>query len=295
MKKSLGRGLSSLMGDFDNVTDKNIISKTQIHEILIDKVKQNINQPRKHFDEESLRELAESIKRSGIISPIIVKRIKSTDEYEIVAGERRFRASQYAKIKTIPAIIKDIGENTAFEISIIENIQRQNLNVIEEARSYRELMNKYSYSQSEVALIVGKSRSHITNILRLLKLPDSVLDLIILGKLTMGHAKNLVGVENAAELAEEFVKRDFTVREVEEYIRALNNGDFENIIQNSEGKKQSHEQNSGDIKLIEDLLSKKLRTSVNISPQGQSKGTISVKYKSLEQLDKILQLLGSAD
>jgi ParB family chromosome partitioning protein len=280
------------MGNFENVVEKEVILQTQIHDIPINKVKQNASQPRKYFDEASLQELAESIKRTGIISPIIVKKIKSTDEYEIVAGERRFRASQYAKMATIPAVIKDISENTAFEISIIENIQRQNLNVIEEAKSYRELLNKYDYSQSEVALIVGKSRSHITNILRLLKLPDAVLDMIISGKLTMGHAKNLVGIENAEKLAEEFVKRDLTVREAEHFVRVLNKSNFEDA--NSQ-KKPITEQNQSDIKLIEDLLGKKLRTSVKIKSQSQSKGTISVKYTSLEQLDKILQLLGSAD
>ncbi|MCH9753752.1 MAG: ParB/RepB/Spo0J family partition protein [Alphaproteobacteria bacterium] len=292
MKKNLGRGLASLMGGFENVAEKEIASKTQIHDISINKIKQNRDQPRKYFDEESLQELARSIKRSGIISPIIVKRIKSTDEYEIVAGERRFRAAQYAKITAIPAIIKNIGEETAFEISIIENIQRQNLNIVEEAKSYRELMSKYSYNQNDVALIVGKSRSHITNILRLLKLPDAVLDLIISGKITMGHAKNLVGVENAEKIAEEFIKRDLTVREAEQFVRAL-------IGKSFEGTKIKKEpnllQNQSDIKVIENLLGKKLNTSVKIKSQSQSEGTISVKYKSLEQLDKVLQLLGSAD
>ena len=191
---------------------------------------------------------------------------------------------------TIPAIIKNIAENTAFELAIIENIQRQNLNVVEEAKSYRDLINKYSYSQNEVALIVGKSRSHITNILRLLNLPDSILNMLIEEKISMGHARSLIGSENAEKVAQKIVEQNLSVREVER------------IIKNQPGIQTQNNQkpiktaiNDGlqeDLKLIEQLLEQRLRTQVQIKLNAQNHGTISINYTSLEQLDQILQLLG---
>jgi len=191
----------------------------------------------------------------------------------------------------IPAIIKDIEEKSAFEIAIIENIQRQDLNVVEEAKSYKELMSKYKYNQNDVATIVGKSRSHVTNIMRLLNLSDSILNLLIEGKLTMGHARALISTEKAEEISALIVKKSLSVRETERLIK-------EGISTESEKpeKKITKKSSSqGDIKVIEDLLREKLRTEVQINSKTQTKGTISIDYNSLEQLDKILQLLGNAD
>lgn len=296
MKKNLGRGLASLMGNFEANTEREVItsarvaSEDRIYHIPIDKIKANPNQPRKHFDEETLQELAKSIEKSGVISPIMVKRIEDSDEFEIIAGERRFRATQYAGVTKIPAIIKDIEEDTAFELSIIENIQRQNLNVVEEAKSYKELMSKCSYSQNEVAIIVGKSRSHVTNILRLLNLPQPILDMLVEEKITMGHARALIGVENAEKLAINIAEKGLSVRDIEKIIKNKSEKPAEKnpvSIFNSDAMQS-------DIKLIEELLEKRLNTQVKINSQSRNKGTISINYNSLEQLDKILQLLGNA-
>lgn len=296
MKKNLGRGLASLMGSFDDEVmqepaSKEGVKSDHIYHLAIGKVHPNPNQPRKNFDESTLKELAESIKNSGIISPIIVKKIEGKDGYEIIAGERRFRAAGYAKMDKIPAIIKDIEDKSAFEIAIIENIQRQDLNVVEEAKSYKELMSKYKYAQNDVASIVGKSRSHVTNILRLLNLPESVLSLLSEDKITMGHARALIGSDKAGKVAKEIVEKKLNVRETERLIRG---GDIDKPVKqkNSPIKKSTAK---GDIKIIEDLLRQKLRTDVYINAKTQTKGSISVDYNSLEQLDKILQLLGNAD
>jgi len=296
MKKNLGRGLASLMGNFEPNTEREVItnvrvaSEDRIYQIPIDKIKANPNQPRKHFDEETLQELAKSIEKSGVISPIMVKKIEDSDEFEIIAGERRFRATQYAGVGKIPAIIKDIKEDTAFEMSIIENIQRQNLNVVEEAKSYKDLMNKCSYSQNEVAIIVGKSRSHITNILRLLNLPKPILDMLIEEKITMGHARALIGVEDSEKLALNIAEKGLSVRDIEKIIKNKS----EKPIEKKSSVSLNRDAMQSDIKLIEELLEKRLNTRVKIDSQGRNKGTISVNYNSLEQLDKILQLLGNS-
>jgi len=295
MKTNLGRGLASLMGNFEvNVAQDTVqeISngEDRISYIAIDKIKANAGQPRKYFDEQALQDLAKSIEKSGVISPIMVKRIEGSDEFEIIAGERRFRATQYAGITKIPAIVKDVEENTAFELSIIENIQRQNLNVVEEAKSYKELMSKFSYNQNEVAIILGKSRSHVANILRLLNLPESILNMLIEEKISMGHARALVGVEGAEKIALKIVQKGLSVRDVERII----NGKDQKEIKNEPKQSFSIESMKSDIKLIEELLEKRLRTQVKINSQSKNKGTISVNYNSLEQLDKILQLLGNA-
>lgn len=296
MKKNLGRGLASLMGSFDGdivqeSAGKDSTSSDHIYYLAVSKVHPNPNQPRKNFDENSLQELAKSIKKSGIISPIIVKKIEGKDGYEIVAGERRFRAAAYAKLDKIPSIIKDIGDKSAFEIAIIENIQRKDLNIVEEAKSYKELMSKYKYTQNDVGLIVGKSRSHITNILRLLNLPESVLTLLSEEKISMGHARALIGIKKAEELAVRIVQDSLNVRDVEKLIRE--GVPAKTVKKESKPSKKSAAQ--GDIKIIEDLLRQKLRAEVHINSKTQTKGTISVEYNSLEQLDKILQLLGNGD
>lgn len=297
MKKNLGRGLASLMGSFDGEimqesASKEVSNSDHIYYLSTNKIYPNPNQPRKNFDEEALQELANSIKKSGIISPIIVKKIKDKDGYEIIAGERRFRAARYANIDKVPAIIKDLEEKYAFEIAVIENIQRQNLNAVEEAKSYQDLMKKYKYSQHEVSVIVGKSRSHIANFLRLLNLPESILKLLAENKLTMGHARALIGSDHAEEIADLIVKNSLSVRETEKLVRS----GAQQVQTKKERKEETTKSSSkGDIKIIEDLLRKKLSTDVYIKSKTQTKGTISVDYNSLEQLDKILQLLGNAD
>ena len=283
-KNNLGRGLSALIGDL--VLDQNMQDNDDksLIEVPIEDLVVNKEQPRKNFDAEALKELSDSIKKQGIISPIIVRK-QPDGKYEIVAGERRFRAAGFANLKRVPIIIKDLKESDAFEISIIENIQRQDLNVIEEANAYRSLMEKYSYNQNELSDVVGKSRSHITNILRLLTLPPKVLELLMCNAISMGHARALIGVVNAESIARRIVAQGLSVRQTEFLVNRkrkprstmLNMATSDNI--------------QDDIKLIEDLLSRKLHTTVKIKSKDENEGNISIKYKTLEELDKILQLL----
>ena len=284
MKKGLGRGLSYLMGNTPiNIDISDDSNQEKIIYIPLGQIKQNPDQPRKHFNEESLSELAQSIAKTGVISPIIVK--LKEDGYEIIAGERRFRAAQLSNIETIPAIIKNVSEITGFEIAIIENIQRENLNVVEEAKAYRDLTNKYSYSQSDVASIIGKSRSYVTNILRLLTLPQSVLVLLEKGKITMGHARALIGLPNAEELAQEILSKNLSVRDIEKLLKKKNQ-----ILEL--GHNPSKERLNEHLHEIENLLTKKLKAKIKIKPNSIQNGTITIKYTSLDKLDQLLQLLG---
>jgi len=283
MKKGLGRGLSYLMGgtpiDINGAQDAYY---EKVIYIPLTQIIRNPDQPRKNFNEESLAELAESIARTGVISPIIVK-VKD-DGYEIIAGERRFRAAQISKLEKIPAIVKNLSDTTGFEVAIIENIQREDLNIVEEAKAYRDLINKYSYNQHDVASIVGKSRSHITNILRLLTLPETVLELLEKGKITMGHSRALIGLPNAEELAKEILEKNLSVREVENLLKRKLSG--------TKSDTPSKERLSEHLAEIETLLSAKLKAKIKIKTDSVQKGTITIKYTSLDKLDQLLQLLG---
>jgi len=288
MKKNLGRGLAYLMGNPTNDPIQELSSEeVKIYYLPMEHVITNRAQPRKHFDQESLQELAESIKKNGLISPILVKQIDQ-DKYEIIAGERRFRSAQLSEMTHIPVILKNVTENSAFELSIIENIQRQDLNIVEEAKAYRDLINKYSYSQNEVALIVGKSRSHITNILRILTLPDSVLDFIIEGKITMGHARTLIGSDNPEQIVQEIIENNLSVRDVEQKTKKTSAKSSAKLTKNSLHDRVAKQ----DIKTLEEWIAAKLGVSVKIIFNPDNSGSVSVSYNSLEKLDQIIQLLG---
>ncbi len=209
--KKFGKGLSSLLGN------KNLSILETKNEIDINSIIVNKNQPRKNFDNETLEELVQSIKKFGILQPIIVRKID--DKYEIVAGERRFRSALLAGLKKVPVIIKSLEDKEAFSLSIIENIQRENLNPIEEASAYHELVEKYNYKQQEISEIIGKSRSHIANLMRLLSLPKKVKSYLIEGKIEMGHARALVNYKNAEDIIDYVVDNKLTVREVETLIK----------------------------------------------------------------------------
>lgn len=209
--KKFGKGLSSLLGN------KNLSILETKNEIDINSIIVNKNQPRKNFDNETLEELVQSIKKFGILQPIIVRKID--DKYEIVAGERRFRSALLAGLKKVPVIIKSLEDKEAFSLSIIENIQRENLNPIEEANAYHELVEKYNYKQQEISEIIGKSRSHIANLMRLLSLPKKVKSYLIEGKIEMGHARALVNYKNAEDIIDYVVDNKLTVREVETLIK----------------------------------------------------------------------------
>lgn len=289
-EKILGRGLSSLISteDFNELLEKPNLKN--ITHVQTDNVHPNKNQPREYFDTETLEELAVSIKQNGIISPILVRKLNN-GKFEIIAGERRYRAAKKARLDIIPVIVKEVDDTNALELSIIENIQRQNLNIIEEAKAYQTLINKYGHTQKDVENIIGKSRSHIANILRLLSLPAKVIEVLKSGKITMGHAKILVGKENIEQLVDEIIKNNLNVRQTEALISK-----FTTIKNDSPYSAKTPSQKidtatkDEDIFLIESLLKEKSNINVKIDNR---KKVITISYNDLAELDNILQLLSS--
>ncbi|MCP5369892.1 MAG: ParB/RepB/Spo0J family partition protein [Rickettsiaceae bacterium] len=281
--KILGRGLSSLLRE-----EVVPIQKKEFETyISIKKLKANENQPRKNFDDDRLQELSESIKRHGVLQPILVRTIKD-GTFEIIAGERRYRASMLAGLERVPIIIKDLSECEILEIALIENIQREELNIIEEAESYQKLINNFGYSQQQLATVIGKSRSHIANLLRICSLSSEIKQFIIEHRLSMGHARCLVGIEEnkALELANKTLQEEWSVRKLEKVT-----ADSKNDIRTDKNLRQSLNsskvQENEDIKLLAQALSDKLGVKVTIENSGNV-GSISFHYNSLEELDAIL-------
>lgn len=292
-KKALGRGLSALIDETsvaNDVATNNDFVMLPVHALTAGKF-----QPRMFFNEDSLTQLATSIKEEGVLQPIIVRPIRGGDSYQIIAGERRWRASQLAGKTEIPAIIKTLDDKQALAYALIENIQRDNLSPIEEAEGYYRLQIEFNYSQSQLSQGLGKSRSHIANMLRLLTLPEDVKDFVNDGSLSMGHARALVNHKHASELANIFVKEGLSVREAEKY--ALKHGQTSHKKRNNAGKSNnvrqknlafSHNEN---ISELEKMLSDTLGLTVNIIEAGEG-GSVVIKYNSLSELDLILQKLG---
>ena len=285
-KKSLGRGLSSFLdvGSFGEIVDKNNNQKivknasSSSTNLPIEHLIPNKNQPRKIFSPDELNSLASSISETGIIQPILVRR--NNDFYEIVAGERRWRAAQIAKIHEVPVLIKALTDEEVVKISIIENIQRVDLNPIEEANSYNQLIRDFGYTQEKVAASLGKSRSHIANSLRLLSLPERIIELLKEGKLTSGHARSLVGVEKSELLARKIIKEGLSVRAVEKIVK-------KGIVQSDERVKtrKSIRKDLDTLNLEQDIKTA-LGLTTNIDHNEISGGgSIIIKYKDLEQLD----------
>ena len=267
--KTLGRGLSAFLATPQ--TDSN----DQIIKIAVNSVKPNPYQPRTFFDEEQLQSLAQSIKRKGILQPILVQKL-SDGNYQLVAGERRLRASKIAGVEEIPAIITNLGAEDQLEVAILENVQRENLNPIEEAESYRRLIDEFHHTQEELSTIIGKSRSHITNILRLLNLPKDVQAMVREGKLTFGHARALVGSENASEVAQQVVKSKLNVRETE------------NLAQASKAKTPTYI--DPEVTNLAHQISYLTGLDSNIKLKGRG-GTIEINFKDFAQLDSFVQKL----
>ena len=275
IKKGLGRGLSSLIGETK--------IEVNVNKISISDLKSNKFQPRKLFDEHSLEELTNSIKKRGIIQPIIVR--KSSDEkfkYEIVAGERRWLAAQKAGLHEVPVVITDVDDLKSLEFAIIENVQRNDLNAIEEARGYQRLIEEFSYDQDKVSEFIGKSRSHITNFLRLLTLPESVVKLIELKKLTAGHAKILVGLNNAESVANKIVEKNLSVRQAESFVKI-----FKIKKQSLKSSKDSN------LRALESSIVEKIGLNVLIKNKKNNTGSLVVEYKDLNQLNKIIEIIKS--
>jgi ParB family chromosome partitioning protein len=273
--RRLGRGLAGLIGD--NYDDK----KDRQEYLPISLLHPSKFQPRKHFDEEPLKELASSIEKNGIIQPIVVRKDSNNDGYEIIAGERRWRASKIANLDSVPVIVKDLSDKECLELSIIENIQRQDINPIEEGEAYKKLIDEFSYTHEGLASTVGKSRSHITNMIRMLSLPGSVKKMINEKKLSMGHARALINVENAESIAEKIISQGLNVRQTEKLIRDLH--------QSSNKKEQKYTQNQ-DIAAIEGAISSQLGLKIKIN-DNNSKGKVMIRYNNPNELDLILKIL----
>ena len=274
----LGRGLSSLLSPKTKKEDLGKISYPY-KSINISSIDANTDQPRKNFKKRELEDLASSIKAQGILQPIIVRK-KNDETFEIIAGERRWRAAQIAGIHEIPAIVKDMDDNQVLQAALIENIQRENLNPVEEARAYQTILKNDQANFDNLSEAVGKSKSHISNIIRLLELDERILKFIEEGKITMGHARALIGVPNALDLAEEIIRKSLSVRDVEK-----NTSKYKK----NKAKKVLKDPNISD---LENELSEKigLKTSINFNEKGSS-GSITLFYSNLDQLDEIMKRL----
>jgi len=275
IKKGLGRGLSSLIGENK--------SEIIVNKLLISDLVSNKFQPRKFFEEVNLQELTNSIKERGVIQPIIVRRSKdSKSKYEIIAGERRWLAAQKAGLHEVPVVIVDADDLKSLELAIVENVQRHDLNAIEEAQGYQRLIQDFSYDQEKVAKFIGKSRSHITNCLRLLTLPEEVLNLIEQKKLSPGHAKILVGLSNSVFVANKIIEKKLSVRQSENFVKIF------------KIKKQSFNSSKDtNLRALEQSIIQEIGLNVSIKNNKNNKGNIIFEYKDLEQLNKIVEIIKS--
>ena len=275
IKKGLGRGLSSLIGETKLEIN---VNKVSISDLVSNKF-----QPRKIFEEESLNDLTSSIKERGIIQPIIVRKSSNDNsKYEIIAGERRWLAAQKAGLHEVPVVVTDVDDLKSLEFSIVENVQRNDLNAIEEAQGYHRLIKDFSYDQEKVAKFIGKSRSHIANFLRLLTLPETVLKLIETKRLTPGHAKILVGLDNAEFVAKKIVKKNLSVRQAENFVKIFK-------IKRQSSKKSK----DANLEALESSIKEKIGLNVLIKNKKNNTGSLLLEYKDLDQLNKIIEIIKS--
>ena len=280
--RGLGRGLSALLSEGEPAPAAIAKGETAAPQrsLPIAFLKPNRNQPRRTFKNDELQDLAASIREKGVLQPILVRPMGPPDAYEIVAGERRWRAAQLAKLHEVPVVVRAFTDAESLEAAIIENVQRADLNAVEEAGGYQELIGKFGYTQDQLSQIIGKSRSHIANTLRLLKLPESVKTMIVEGKLSAGHARTLVGAPNAEALAREILSGALNVRQGEEKARAPK-------------KKHPKIRKDADTRALETSVSNSLGLNVKIEHEGERGGTVRIRYKTLEQLDEIIRRLNS--
>ncbi len=280
-KKGLGRGLSSLMGDVE-IPIKENNNKLSDTRIPISKLRANPLQPRRLFNKESINELAASIKSKGLVQPILVRPSeKNPGDYEIIAGERRWRAAQIAQLHEMPAVIKNLNDVESLEIAIIENVQRSDLTIVEEAAGYKKLIESYGHTQEQLSEIVGKSRSHVANIMRLLTLPQSIQDMITEGKISAGHARAIMNSAFPEKLAEKIVSENLSVREAE------------SIVKQGKNHIKKVRLKDPDTMDLENSLSQKLGLNVEINHKGSKGGHIKIDYKNLDQLELVTKKLKS--
>ena len=272
-KKGLGRGLSSLIGD-SNIKTSNVT-------VSISSIVPNKNQPRKLFEEGALEELKNSIKERGIIQPLIVRKSDlQDDKFELIAGERRWQAAQAAGLHEVPAVIIEADNLKSLELAIIENVQRKDLNPVEEAESYKRLIDNFGYDQEKVSKFIGKSRSHISNYLRLLSLPEKLIDMIRCNKISHGHAKVLVGLENALLFAEKIIKKKLSVRQTENLVRLIKNG-----------SKKIYKAKDSNIIATENELTNKIGMRVILNNKKDNSGSLSFEYNGIDQLDRLIKVI----
>lgn len=294
VKKGLGKGLSALLSDDrpvvdvteDNTSDNQVSGPISGRKLLpIEFLERNKEQPRHHFDEEHLDELANSIKEKGVLQPILVRSI-DINKYQIIAGERRWRAAQKAGVHEVPVVIRDLNDGEVLQVAIIENIQRQDLSSVEEAIAFKRLMDEFGHTQEGVAEVVGKSRSHVANLLRLLSLPEDVQKLVDEGKISMGHARALIGAENPSAIAKRIVAEGLSVRQVEDIIRGL-----KGKPKRQNTKKGGSSSKDSDTLALEKDLSAAMGMKTTIAHEGEG-GSVTIKYEDLEQLDELCSKLG---
>ena len=273
IKKGLGRGLSSLIGDTKpEIKSTNSLS---ISSLIPSKF-----QPRKYFDQEKLNELSNSIKERGVLQPIIVRKSKiNLDKYEIIAGERRWQAAKKAQLNEVPVVVTDIDDLKSLEFAIVENVQRDDLNPLEEAQGYQRLIDEFSYDHEKVSKIIGKSRSYITNSLRLLSLPKDVIELLESRKISAGHAKILVGLENASFIGLKIFEKKLSVRQAENFVKIFKK------------KKNSLKTRDINVQSLEDVITQKIGLKVVINNKKNNKGSIKIEYKDLDQLNRIIDII----
>ena len=284
MKKRLGKGLSALIDDVDNSINFDVEGQANL--ISLKKIHLANLQVRKKFNQESLEQLSKSIKNNGLVQPIILRKSKNNDDFELIAGERRLRATQILKLDKILSIVINVDDKKAFEIGLIENLQRDDLSSVEEAEGYKRLIKEFSYTQEQLSEVVSKSRSHIANLLRILQLPEKVKKYILDGNLSLGHARCLVGYVGAVELAERIVKEGLSVRYVE---RLFHQKDLNTNKENFDKKKTIKEKDA-DTSLLEKELSLKLGVKLTINDKN-NKGNIKIEYRNIDQREKILNKL----
>ena len=291
-QRGLGRGLSALMADVRETTESPESQPAQPDmRVPVEKVHPNPEQPRRHFDTDALADLARSIGEKGIIQPLIVRESPATPgEYEIVAGERRWRAAQMAKLHEVPVLLRDFSDIEVLEVAIIENIQRADLNPVEEAAGYSQLMTKFGHTQEKLADVLGKSRSHIANAVRLLNLPEEVQAHLREGRLSAGHARALVTAPDAAALARKIIQKGLSVRETEKLAKA----DPAQDKRAAPGKTSGKPEKDADTKALESDLSAALSMKVHIDHKpGQEGGALTIRYASLDDLDRLMGLLSA--
>ncbi len=282
-KKRLGRGLAALIGEMDKPDAPEPIANDG--QIGIDLISANPANPRRHFAESDLADLTQSIREHGIVQPVVVRPAGGNGNYEIIAGERRWRAAQRAGLLQVPAIVREVDDRVALELAIVENVQRADLNPVEEAHGYRQLIDHHGYTQAELGTVIGKSRSHVANTLRLLKLPDAVIDMLADGSLSAGHARALITAKDPLALARRIIEGDLSVRQAE----ALNQSGG-GVGKPGAGRGAGQPEKDPDTAALEKALSDNIGLAVTIANRGNG-GEIRIAYRSLEQLDALCRRL----